>query len=81
MTIYTVGESRTLWSEWTDSTGTPLNPVVTLTVLDPDGTVTTPIPSNPVVGRFEHVQTFDVVGIWYVEWMGETVEGVRVCNE
>lgn len=81
MTEYTVGEARTIYAEFTDSSGDPVNPTVTLSIRDPADDVTTPVPSNPETGRFEHLLTFDLPGIWYVEWLGVTAEGSKICTE
>lgn len=81
MTKYIVGETRTLYSLWTDSDGNPINPTVELTIRDPENAITTPAPTNPSVGRFEHELTFDLAGMWYVSWSGTTSEGTRICEE
>lgn len=76
------GSAKTLRSVWTDSAGEPVNPAVTLTVRDPDDTLTTPALSNPESGTFQTTDpvTFDLPGIWYWEFVGETAEGTKVCE-
>jgi hypothetical protein len=76
----TLGSSRTLRSVWTDSSGDPVNPTVTLTIRDPSDTITTPVVANPDTGTFTSVVLFDEVGIWYYEWVGETAEGTTICE-
>ena len=80
MTTITVGSSRTLRRVWTDSDGAPVDPAVTLTVRDPSDIITTPAVLNPVTGTFTSLVEFDEVGIWYYEWLGETAEGVAICE-
>lgn len=76
------GTAKTLRSVWTDNAGDPVNPAVTLTVRDPDDNLTNPGLSNPETGTFETSDpvTFDVVGIWYWEFVGTTAEGTKVCD-
>lgn len=80
----TVGETRVISVTFRLTDGTLVDPSnVLLTVRAPDGTETTPAPSNPSVGVYEHELTFDEAGIWRWRWSGETTEGTVAveCSE
>ena len=76
----TVGEARTLRATWT-ADGDLVDPdTVVLTVRDPDDNITTPAVTNPSVGVYEVLHTFDEVGNWYWEWTGTADDGTRICR-
>lgn len=79
-----VGESRTTQVTFRDQDGTLVDPSsVTLTIRDPEGTVTTPTPDNPSTGVYEHEIDFDEAGWWRWQWSGTTSEGTVIaeCQE
>lgn len=75
-----VGASRILQATFRDLNGALVDPDVVLTIRDPEDDVTTPAFTNPSTGVFEHEVILDVVGIWYYEWEGSSVDGVEICD-
>lgn len=62
--------------------GVPTDPAaVTLTVRAPDGTQTTPTPSNPDVGVYEWTQTLTEPGVWWFRWDAPPFEVVECCEK
>jgi hypothetical protein len=76
------GETAVLTSYWTDTATppVPIDPVVTVLIVDPSGDQSSPIPTNPAVGTFEVLLDVLEAGIYDGEWIGETVNGIRKCK-
>lgn len=81
MTTVLEGATVTTTATFTDIAGALVDPAtVELTVQAPDGTQTTPVPTNPSVGVYAHEQTLDQTGNWWFHWEGETEEGTAVTE-
>lgn len=81
MTTPIVGQSVILQATFTDTDGELTNPSsVDLTIEAPDGTITTPAPTNPSTGVFQHQLDLDKAGDWDYRWEGSTSEGTAVCE-
>lgn len=57
---------------------------VDLTIQAPDGTETTPVPTNPSLGVYQHFLTLSQEGWWYAIWTATsgsfvTVKECSVC--
>lgn len=52
--------------------------MVDLVVQAPDGTETSPVPTNPSVGVYEHYLTLTQEGWWYAIWTATSGEYVTV---
>lgn len=76
-----VGQSVVLQATFTDTDGNLVDPSsVTLTIEAPDGTTTTPVPTNPSVGVYQHTLDLDEAGDFDYRWEGDTTEGTAVCE-
>jgi hypothetical protein len=67
---YQVGDLVPLQATFRDSTGTLANTTVTLTVRAPDGTVTTPTPTNPSAGVYRYDLAATQPGLWWYTFKG-----------
>lgn len=68
---YDVGDAATLKAKFTTAAGAAVDPTtVVLKVLDPDGTQSTPTPTNPAVGEYEYVQSLTKAGKWLYRFEG-----------
>lgn len=76
-----VGATVTLQATFRDINGDLVDPVVTLTIRDPLGAVTTPVPTNPSTGVFQHELDLDLAGVWRWRWEGVSTEGTIVCED
>lgn len=67
-----------LETQFVDVASNPVDPTtVTLTVTDPDGTITTLTDAGgdftkPTVGTFQYSQKFTIAGRWYYSWLGDS---------
>lgn len=76
-----VGQTVILQATFKDTDGGNVDPSsVDLTIEDPDGNITTPTPSNPEVGVYEHQLDLDTDGDWDYRFEGTTSEGTAVCE-
>jgi len=76
-----IGQSVILQATFKDTDGVLVDPSsVTLTIEDPDGTVTTPAPTNQSTGVYQHSLDLDLAGDWDYRWEGDTTEGAAVCE-
>ena len=77
-----VGSSVTLQGTFRDSeTGALYDPDdVILNVLDPLGTVTSPVPDNPSTGIFEYQLLLDVAGMWLFQFVGTTDDLIAIAE-
>ena len=76
-----VGQTVILQATFTDIAGVLVDPSsVTLTIEAPDGTITTPVPTNPSVGVYQHPLDLDESGDFDYRWEGDTTEGTAVCE-
>lgn len=75
-----IGSTVTIQATFKDINGALVDPVVTLTVNDPSGDVTTPAPTNPSVGVYQHELDLNEAGIWKWRWEGDSTEGNVVCE-
>src|SRR5262245_29415242 len=67
-----VGESRVLSVTFANEDGDATDPTtVTLTIVAPDGTTTTPVPTHPGVGVYEHLLDPDQSGPWQYDFAGQ----------
>lgn len=76
MHVATVGTTTTLYVHFTDENDDPADPTaVTLQITDPDGNVTTPVPTDDpaVTGRFTYELPLTLAGLWQVVWTGTGV--------
>lgn len=70
MILYDVGDTTTLRTTAFDADGDGIAPdSITLTLTEPDGTVSTPVPTNPSVGDYQHDQLLDMGGVWRYRWV------------
>lgn len=68
--MWDLGDTVPLTIEVTDAAGAPTNAAtVTLTITLPDGSVLSPVPSNPAVGRYESDFVPTVAGLHVVRWV------------
>lgn len=82
----TVGETHTPEITYTDDNGVLYNPdTVTVRVISPAGTATTPVVTNPSTGVFQTTFTLTTAGVWRFEFTGTgpsgaiVIEGSYVC--
>lgn len=75
-----IGQTVTLQATFRDAAGALVDPVVTLTVEDPNGAVTTPATTNPSVGVFQADVTLDVAGYWSYRFSGVASGATTVCE-
>ena len=76
-----IGQTVVLQATFKDIAGVLVDPSsVTLTIEDPSGDETTPVPTNPSVGVYQHPLDLDEVGDWDYRWEGDTTEGTAVCE-
>jgi hypothetical protein len=59
-------------------TGDPAAATVDLVIQAPDGTETTPVPTNPSVGVYQHYLALDAAGWWTAYWTATSGEYVTV---
>src|SRR3954469_17416489 len=68
---YQIGDAVPLEATFRNTAGTLTNPTaVTLTVRAPDGTVTTPSPTNPSTGVFHYDLSVTQPGLWWYTFKG-----------
>ena len=68
--MWDLGDTVPLTIEVTDAAGAPTNAAtVTLTITLPDGSVLSPAPSNPAVGRYEYDLVPTAAGLHVVRWV------------
>lgn len=78
MSVYVTGGAADLFAEFTVGDVLTDPTTVTLTVIDPSGNATTPVPTHPSTGRYEYVLPLDEPGTWRWEFVGTgTAAGVR----
>lgn len=78
---YTTGQTVTLKATFRDIAEALIDPsTVDLTIEDPDGNLTTPTPTNPSTGVYEHQLTLTIEGNWDYRYEGTTSEGTTVCE-
>lgn len=76
-----VGTTVIATATFRDTAGVLVDPsTVVLTVTEPDATTTTPAPTNPSVGVYQHAQDTDQAGNWWFTWVGTTTEGDAVTE-
>ena len=75
-------QGQTIWpyALFTDISGAPVDPTVTIILQDPDGTTSNPVALNPEVGKWNFELTLTDVGIYRWEFHGDTSEGTTVCS-
>jgi hypothetical protein len=67
---YQVGELAPLEATFKNAAGTPTNTTVVLEVRAPDGTITTPAPSNPGAGVYHYDLSVSAPGLWWYSFQG-----------
>src|SRR4051812_29508852 len=68
---YQIGDAVPLEATFRNTAGTLTNPTaVTLTVRAPDGTITTPSPTNPSTGVFHYDLSVTQPGLWWYTFKG-----------
>lgn len=70
MATYDLGDAVTITTTVTDDSGTLTNTTMALTVTAPDGTTSTPTPTNPSTGNYEALISPAQVGTWFFKWVG-----------
>lgn len=76
-----VGQTVILQAVFTDTSGNNVDPSsVDLTIEAPDGTLSSPAPTNPSVGVYQHQLDLTEDGDWDWRWEGTTSEGTAVCE-
>jgi hypothetical protein len=79
MAQYTKGQQVRLSLEVYNSTPALANATVALSIKAPDGTVTTPTPTNDSTGKYHSDLTLSSVGTWWYRWAttGTVVQAVE----
>ena len=71
MNYYDIGDLVRLSATFTDLAGAPVSPsAVVLRVKAPDGTVSTPTPTNDGIGVYRHDLAVTQAGLWCYRWEG-----------
>jgi hypothetical protein len=68
--IYQVGDLVPLQATFRDAAGALANTTVALTVRAPDGTITTPTPTNPSTGVYHYDLAASQPGLWWYTFKG-----------
>lgn len=68
--VYQVGESAPLEATFKNAAGVPTNTTVTMEVRAPDGTVTTPTPTNTGAGVYHYDLAVTQPGLWWYAFIG-----------
>jgi hypothetical protein len=77
---YYEGDTAILRVTVRDTDGELTPATVTLTVEDPDNTITTPAVSNPSIGVYQADVHLTLPGWWSYRWEATTTEGTKVCE-